>query len=76
LQITISRGYLAKLIAKASASLEYAYDLLADRLPNEERLNVDETGHKDNGEPMWTWCFRATLFTCSRSTNRVAPQFW
>ena len=26
-------------------------------------LNVDETGHKDNGRLMWTWCFRASLYT-------------
>src|SRR5262249_46732990 len=26
-------------------------------------LNVDETGHKDNGERMWTWCFKASLFS-------------
>ena len=26
-------------------------------------VNVDETGHKNNGEPWWTWCFRAELFT-------------
>jgi transposase len=24
---------------------------------------VDETGHKDQGDRMWTWCFRASLFT-------------
>jgi transposase len=59
----ISRGYLAKLIAKASASLKDGYDALAGRLPSEPRVNVDETGHKDNGTPMWTWCFRASLFT-------------
>ena len=63
LAIKISRGYLAKLIAKASASLKDAYDALADRLPNEPHLNVDETGHKNNKEPMWAWCFRAPLFT-------------
>jgi transposase len=63
LGIKISRGYLAKLIAKASASLKDAYEALAERLPGEARLNVDETGHKDNGTPMWTWCFRASLFT-------------
>ena len=63
LQIELSRGYLAKLIAKASASLKDAYTTLAQRLPNEGRLNVDETGHKDDGTPMWTWCFRAALFT-------------
>jgi transposase len=63
LAVKISRGYLAKLIAKASASLKDAYDTLADRLPKEPRLNVDETGHKNNNEPMWAWCFRASLFT-------------
>jgi transposase len=63
LGITISRGQLAKLVAKASASLEAAYDVLARRLPNEPQLNVDETGHKDYKTRMWTWCFRASLFT-------------
>jgi transposase len=64
--IKISRGYLAKLIDKASASLQDAYDAVADRLPNEPRLNVDETGHKNNKEQMWAWCFRASLFTLFR----------
>jgi transposase len=63
LQINVSRGYLAKLIAKASASLQGAYDVLAQQLPSEARLNVDETGHKDYKTSMWTWCFRASLFT-------------
>jgi len=63
LQIKISRGYLAKLIAKASASLKDGYADLATRLPNESQLNVDETGHKDYAQRMWTWCFRASLFT-------------
>jgi hypothetical protein len=63
LQIKISRGYLAKLIAKASASLKDAHEALADRLPNESPVNTDETGHKDNGQAMWTWCFRTSLFT-------------
>jgi transposase len=63
LGLTLSRGYLAKLIAKASASLQGAYDVLAARLPSEPQLNVDETGHKNNREAMWAWCFRASLFT-------------
>jgi transposase len=61
--IKLCNGFLAKLICKVSASLEKAYQELAFLLPNEPRLNVDETGHKNNGEPMWTWCFRASLFT-------------
>jgi transposase len=63
LTIKISRGQLAKLIAKASGALQDAYEALADRLPGEAYLNVDETGHKNNKERMWTWCFRASLFT-------------
>jgi transposase len=63
LAVKLSRGYLAKLIAKASASLQDAYKALAERLPTEARLNVDETGHKNNKQPMWAWCFRASLFT-------------
>jgi transposase len=61
--IELSDGLLAKLICKASDSLEKAYQELAFLLPKEAWLNVDETGHKDNGKAMWTWCFRASLFT-------------
>jgi transposase len=61
--VTISRGQLAKLIAKVTTSLDASYELLLDALPHEPCLNVDETGHKDCGQPMWTWCFRASLFT-------------
>jgi transposase len=63
LNIKLSTGLLAKLICKASASLEKVYAELAFLLPHEPRLNVDETGHKNNGERMWTWCFRASLYT-------------
>jgi transposase len=61
--VNVSRGYLAKLIAKVSESLAEAYRELYARLPNEEWLNVDETGHKENRQRYWTWCFRAQLFT-------------
>ena len=61
--VRISRGYFAKIIAKIGASLEGAYTDLLNRLPSQDRLNVDETGHKDYKTRMWTWCFRASLFT-------------
>jgi transposase len=61
--VTISRGQLAKLVQKVSASLEPTYEELLTALPKEARLNVDETGHPDQGERLWTWCFRAPLFT-------------
>jgi transposase len=60
---TISRGQLAKLVQKVSASLGSTYTELLGALPKEARLNVDETGHPDQGKRMWTWCFRAPLFT-------------
>jgi len=61
--LSISRGQLAKLCAKVSDSLQVTYELLLKLLPTQAQLNVDETGHKDNGEAFWTWCFRAPLFT-------------
>ena len=61
--VTLSRGQLAKLVQKVSASLEATYQELLRALPKEARLNVDETGHPDSGERLWTWCFRASLFT-------------
>jgi transposase len=65
-KITISRGQLAKLIQKVSASLEATYEELLAALPDQDILNVDETGHKDEGKRLWTWCFRAPLFTLFR----------
>lgn len=61
--VTLSRGLLRKLVAKVADSLEDPYQQLLDLLPLEERLHVDETGHKDNGKRLWTWCFRAALYT-------------
>jgi transposase len=62
-RVTISRGQLAALIAKVSRALERPYEELLEDLPAQARLNVDETGHKQNGTRMWTWCFRAGLYT-------------
>ncbi len=58
----VSRGYLRKVVEKASAALDAPYAELLDRLPLEQVLNVDETGHKDNGDKFWTWVFRAELY--------------
>jgi transposase len=59
----LSTGQLAKVVHKASRALAGAYDELADRLPSEQRVGVDETGHKDDGRGHWAWCFRAGGFT-------------
>ena len=65
-RVPVSRGYLAKLIGKVSESLARAYAELFQRLPGEAVLNIDETGHKENGQKFWTWCFRAQLYTLFR----------
>jgi transposase len=61
--VTISRGELARIIAKVSRALDHPYQELLDDRPGQARLNVDETGHKQNGQRQWTWCFRAGLYT-------------
>jgi transposase len=61
--VTISRGQLAKVVQKVSASLEQTYEELLGALPQAARLQVDETGHPDQGDRLWTWCFRAPLYT-------------
>jgi transposase len=65
-RVEVSRGYLAKLIGKVSESLAPAYVELFERLPGEAVLNIDETGHKENGQKFWTWCFRAQVYTLFR----------
>jgi transposase len=62
-RVTISRGELARIIAKVGRALERPYQELLDDLPGQARLNVDEAGHKRNGQRHWTWCFRAGLYT-------------
>jgi transposase len=61
-KVTISRSELHKIIAKVSEALEKPYGELLHLLPSESILNVDETGHKCNGDRWWTWCFRAELY--------------
>jgi len=60
---TVSRGYLRKIIAKVGDALQTPYQELLDRLPLETTVNVDETGHKENGQRFWTWVFKADLYT-------------
>lgn len=58
----VSRGYLRKIVEKVSDTLAQPYEQLLNALPLERKLNVDETGHKENGATFWTWVFRADLY--------------
>jgi transposase len=62
LQITISRGFLAKQIKKASAALKQAYEQVKGELPGAKHLHIDETGWKENGQKRWIWAFRANKY--------------
>jgi transposase len=62
-RLPISRGQLAKIVNKVSVALDKPYQELLENLSAQDRLNVDETGHRDKGERWWTWCFRADLYT-------------
>jgi transposase len=61
--VTISRGQLSKILGKVSEALAKPYEELEALLPGQAVLNVDETGHHENGDLLWTWCFRAELYT-------------
>ena len=64
--LDISRGMLCKATRKASEALQSSYDELTDRLPDEPQVNVDETGHHDNGKLHWTWCFDTKRYSLFR----------
>ena len=61
--VQLSTGQLAKITTrKVSAALAEPYDELRAALPDQEHVGVDETGHKDQGQRHWTWCFRTRSF--------------
>jgi transposase len=63
LGIPISRGQLVNVVQKVSAAFETPYEELRSALVEQPHLGVDESGHKDCGDKLWTWCFRAPKFT-------------
>ena len=70
MHLDFSRGMLNKATQKVSVSLEPAYQQIVEHLPNESYLGIDETGHKDNGDKYWTWCFQSpdySLFHIDKS---------
>lgn len=60
--LKVSRGYVAKLLRKAGQAFGAPYGELIELLPQQTQLNSDETGHKNNGQRYWIWCFRAVSF--------------
>jgi len=60
---SLSTGMLAKTVDKVSQALAPIYQPLLEALPHQSRLHIDETGHKDSGQLLWTWVFGAPSFT-------------
>ena len=58
-----SRGRLPKVINKSSQAIAPLYEDLFGKRKAERSLNIDETGHRDSGKRMWTWCLRGSDFT-------------
>lgn len=69
MKLDISRGMLCKATQKVSRSLQGAYEQLAQRLPYESQVGVDETGHHDDGKLHWTWCFDTSDYSLFKIDN-------
>jgi hypothetical protein len=64
--LAISRGQLARIIGGVSRALGRPYEeLLGDR-PDQAVLDVDEAGHRQDGQRPGTRCFRAGLSAPSK----------
>jgi transposase len=81
-QLPLSTGQLAKVVGKASAALALGYQELVSALPAREMVNVDETGHPENGKLLWSWGFHApdpdgfTLFHIDAArSSKVLQEF-
>jgi transposase len=58
-----SPGWVVKLQNQATDALRPTYDDLVLRLPEQGRLNIDESPHKQGLLKTWLWAFVATNFT-------------
>ncbi len=52
-----------KMQSQVTAAARGAYEELAARLPEQEHVNADETGTKEENDKVWLWTFVARTFT-------------
>jgi transposase len=62
-QVPCSVGHVSQLEARATAALEPVYNELAQALPDESNLAIDETPFKRGTVKTWLWTFVAASFT-------------
>ena len=72
--VTLSICYLAKVCGRVSTTLAVPYKELLEQLLQQPVLDIDETGHKENGRRMRTWMFRSSLFSLFRINRSRGSQ--
>lgn len=63
LGIGVSLGTVDNCVHEAGEAVKEPVSTLKDQLPQQEKLNIDETGWKKAGEKRWLWTFVAPNFT-------------
>jgi hypothetical protein len=71
LALKLSTGQLAKVAGKASAALVTGYQQLQMALPARRMVHVDETGHPENGQQLWSWGFQMPADRWQRAAQRA-----
>jgi transposase len=56
-RLPISHGQVVKAVRKASAAIGSCHEQLQKALPQQAYLGIDETGHRERGRGLWSWCF-------------------
>jgi transposase len=62
MNVHLSLGAISKTLFKLGNALDGPYKALIDRLPDEPRLFVDETGFKENGRKCYVWGFNTKTY--------------
>lgn len=76
LGISLSKGVISKCIAEGGRAVAQLEDAFITEIERSELLYVDETGWKENGNPVWLWVLKTMTVTFyvigSRSWNTIA----
>ena len=63
LGIQVSLGTVDNCVHEVGEAVEEPVNVLKEQLPQQDKLNIDETGWKKAGEKRWLWAFVASNFT-------------
>jgi transposase len=70
---TVRPGTISNLLSRLGNAVDKPFRELVEKLKTEPVLNIDETGHKENGKRLYTWGFNtpsySVFFIGSRSAS-------